>query len=213
MPPHPKQTNATRAWNSLQATSESAFNTRERMRMAVELRKNGHSWQSIADTVGCSRPYAEKLVKKALNAIIEKPTQELIALELERLDAVLLPAFRAATSTDEQGNPIYNKDAIDSVLKIMERRAKFVGLDKPTKTQIQANVNTNPTVSIYLPDNGRGDAPVTIDNATQQIEHPAIDIIRKGMLEFDEGEPEENFDDLGDPGNPYDDYDEDEQYQ
>jgi hypothetical protein len=203
------QTAATVAHNALRATSESAWDTRHRMAAAVELRKQGYSMQSIADTLGCSRSYAEKLIKKAFNNIIEKPTKELLEMELQRLDALLVPAFAAATATDpETGTPIFNKDAIDSVLKIMERRAKFCGLDKPVKTKVEATVSTNPTVSIYLPDNGRGDAPVTIDNESQQIEHPAIEIIRQGIMELDEGDPEPDLSDLGDP--MYDE--EDEQY-
>ena len=49
-------------------------------------------------------------------------------LELERLDKLWFAMYRQAT----QGN----QGAVDRCIRIMERRAKLLGLDAPTKTEL-----------------------------------------------------------------------------
>jgi hypothetical protein len=49
-------------------------------------------------------------------------------LELTRLDAMLLPLWRRVQAGEEK--------AIDRALRIMERRARLLGLDAPTRGEL-----------------------------------------------------------------------------
>ena len=169
------------ARNREEQTQASVFETRQKMVQAANLRKQGHSYPYISTTLGCSRSYAEKLVRKALKEIISDTFEELLKLELMRLDELFQPAFQAATQLDGQGNPIFNKEATETALKLMERRARFLGLDKPVKTELNANLNmSDSNVQYYIPDNGRGlPAGLIIENGeiiTEQVVEEVIDL-------------------------------------
>lgn len=118
------------------------------------------TWCEIAELVGHSHPYVKKLYQTALDNIIQAPAEETLKMELERLDAMYSEAIKILKSfhpvvnagrvikdivIDEDGNPIIQDGklvmvrlsdsgpklaAIDRALKIMERRAKYLGIDK-----------------------------------------------------------------------------------
>lgn len=105
---------------------------------AVELRKLGFTYQKIADQMGISRTAAHKLVTKALIDIRERTnesTEELRTLELIRLDEYQL---RVAQEIQKSGKPL---PAIDRALRIMERRAKILGLDAPAQFAVSSTIN------------------------------------------------------------------------
>lgn len=93
---------------------------------ALELRKAGVSYQRIAETLGYKDASgAWRAVKSALKKTLQEPAAELRTLEVERLDA-MLSAIWASVKQGQYG-------AQDRALKIMERRAKLLGLDAPVK--------------------------------------------------------------------------------
>jgi len=95
---------------------------------ALELRKGGASYQQIAQALGYSGPSgAFKAVETALKESKREAGEELRTLELERLDS----AFLAIWTYVKNGH----LGAMDRMLRIMERRARLLGLDKPTKVQ------------------------------------------------------------------------------
>jgi hypothetical protein len=101
----------------------------DRKLQALELRKAAVSYQQIADQLGYrSASGAFNAVKAALKATLREPANELRDLEVARLDAMLLPLWRRVQSGDEK--------AVDRVLRIMERRARLLGLDAPTRGEI-----------------------------------------------------------------------------
>jgi hypothetical protein len=101
----------------------------ERKLRALELRKAAVPYQQIADELGYrSASGAFNAVKAALKATLREPAEELRELELARLDAMLLPLWRRVQRGDEK--------AIDRALRIMERRARLLGLDAPTRGQL-----------------------------------------------------------------------------
>lgn len=107
-------------------TSPQRIHAWERQREALELRKTGMSFQLIADKLGYATAQgAYAAVKVALQKTLREPAEELRTMELERLDALLTATWLAA----ERGVP----QAVDRVLKIMERRAAYLGLDAPKK--------------------------------------------------------------------------------
>lgn len=107
-------------------TSPRRITAIERQRQALELRKAGCSYRVIADQLGYANASgAIKAVAKALRASVQEPAAELRTLELERLDSLL----RALWPQAIKGNTA----AVDRVLKIMDRRAGYLGLDAPAR--------------------------------------------------------------------------------
>lgn len=93
---------------------------------ALQLRISGASYRQIARTLGMSVSNAHLLVTEGLNELRsqnEELTEELRRVELARLDAMLLALWER------------RKEArvADSILRIMERRSKLLGLDAPMK--------------------------------------------------------------------------------
>jgi Sigma-70, region 4. len=103
----------------------------ERQRLALTLRASGATYREIARQLDISISTANKYVQSALaeaRAGVVETAEDALAIELERLDNMLLsiaPQLRRG-----------NLNAIDRALKIMERRAKLLGLDKPARQEI-----------------------------------------------------------------------------
>lgn len=105
----------------------------ERMAKALELRRQGMGLADIAKELGfkdASGVYYA--IQRALKKIIQEPAEAVRKLELERLDKMLLGLWPQATKGQWQ--------AVDRVLSIMERRAKLLGLDAPTKIDITQHI-------------------------------------------------------------------------
>lgn len=118
---------------------------------AAQLRANGLTYQAIADQLNYShRDLARRAVERALAATVREPADELRQLELIRLDALWVEAVKVMTTEhltvnngrviEVDGVPLKDDaptlQAIDRLLKIMERRAKLVGLDSAAKVEV-----------------------------------------------------------------------------
>lgn len=99
---------------------------------ALEYRLKGAGYAQIGQWMKCSTAYAARLVEAAITEIPKEPAEKVIAMELNRLD-VMLFALDAAVSNGEQ-------TAIQTALRIMDRRARYLGLDAPAKTEVSGNV-------------------------------------------------------------------------
>ena len=119
----------------------------ERQRHALELRRAGATYDQIAQGLGLAhRSNARKDVEAALLAIIEEPATEVLKLELDRLDSLLRAIWPAAVKkipvVVQQGDEeeivgLIDRQGpmIDRVLRLMERRARYLGLDKPIRVK------------------------------------------------------------------------------
>jgi hypothetical protein len=93
----------------------------EKAKQALELRRAGWSYDDIAEEVGyANRSVAYKAVKRAIAAITRESATELLELELTRLDDMFSGLYEAARAGDNF--------SVDRALKIMEQRAKLLGL-------------------------------------------------------------------------------------
>lgn len=100
----------------------------ERKRLAFELRKAGASYEEIGRSLGCSKQAAHAMVHKTLaelRARTDEIAEDVRSMELHRLDALLKGLWPAAS----KGAPI----PVEKALKVMERRARMLGLDMPEK--------------------------------------------------------------------------------
>jgi len=99
---------------------------RQREIESLELRKAGLTYRQIGERLGITEQGAHAAVMRALRRLNERITEaaeEVRRLELERLDRLLLALWPQAAKG--------NQGAVDRVLRIMERRARLLGLDAP----------------------------------------------------------------------------------
>ena len=108
-------------------------------RTAVDMRAKGHTYQQIADACGVSMSAAYKAVCTYLEqtrAIAREAAEDVKRIELDRLDRMLAAVAPKAEDGDLQ--------AVQTAIKLQERRAKLLGLDAPaeTKSTIDAHPDT-----------------------------------------------------------------------
>lgn len=84
----------------------------ERRAQALELRKAGATIPQIAAKLGVAKSTAHDDVMKSIAALTREPAKAVLALELERLDAMLMGLWNSA-----RGGDVFS---IDRVLKIMD---------------------------------------------------------------------------------------------
>lgn len=126
--------------------------TVKRDAQAAALRAKSWTYQQIGDHLGITRQSAHEAVQRALRDTLAEPAADVRALELERLDAL----YAAALAVLEREHIVAQKgavvmyrrkpllddapklSAIDRLLRIQERRARLLGLDAPTRQQVEA---------------------------------------------------------------------------
>lgn len=104
----------------------------EKRKQALQLALAGVDYQTIADTVGYnSRQAAHKAVKSAIDMTIKPMAEDVKQMQLARLDKMLTAIWSQVTKG--------NLSAIDRAIKLEERRARLMGADAPTKTDVTSN--------------------------------------------------------------------------
>lgn len=103
----------------------------ERREKALEARKAGFTYQAIGDSLGISRQAAHKSVMEALRIINDKiaeAAEEVRTIELERVDALFKIAYQQALKG--------RRGAIADCIRLMDRRAKYLGLDAKRELEV-----------------------------------------------------------------------------
>jgi hypothetical protein len=98
---------------------------------AVQLRREGRSCAEIGKQLGCSQSTAWEAINRwlvAKRADIKEAADDVREMELARMDEMMAGIYPTALQGDMQ--------AIDRVLRIMERRAKLLGIDAPTRQEV-----------------------------------------------------------------------------
>jgi len=96
---------------------------------AFELRKAGMAYADIGQQIGLTKQRAHQIVTKHIADLLKRTGEDVEAvmrLELDRLDRMALGVWRKASAGDEK--------AIGAMVRIMDRRSKYLGLDAPVKT-------------------------------------------------------------------------------
>jgi len=112
-------------------TAAQRLNAAERVAKIWELRKSGLAYDQIAKRLGVSKGTVSKDLTKALGELLAnnvEGAEEVRALELERLD-VALAAIWPKVKKGLLG-------AVDRLVSIQARRAKLLGLDAPTRSEV-----------------------------------------------------------------------------
>ena len=96
----------------------------------LKLRRGGLTWDLIAQRVGYSNASgAYQAYQKSLSRVVAEDVNAIRELETERLDLAQSAIWGKVLQGD---NP-----SIANLLRIMERRAKLLGLDQPTRIQAE----------------------------------------------------------------------------
>jgi hypothetical protein len=117
----------------------------------VKLRRGGLTWDLIAERVGYKYPAAaQQAYMRAAARVVQDDIETIRRVEAERLDIAQSAIWGGVLSG--------NLPAVQTLIKIQERRARLLGLDQPTR--IQAEVMT------YDPDDVRATLATIIANAS-----------------------------------------------
>lgn len=95
---------------------------------ALDLRLAGASYRAIGETLHISHTQAQRDVSMMLHELASEPANKVREAELGRLDRLLLAHWPKAILGDHK--------ATGTVLSIMDRRAKLLGLDAPQRIDI-----------------------------------------------------------------------------
>jgi hypothetical protein len=101
----------------------------DKEREIVELRTEGYVWREIAEQVGMSTAGVYKAYNRAMTRVIAPSIEEHRELELDRLDILQRTYWQPAVNG--------NLRAADYVLRVIDKRAKLLGLDAPLKVQAE----------------------------------------------------------------------------
>lgn len=96
---------------------------RRRQVEALRLRSTGLTYEQIGQHLGYSTRGAWGAVQKALDSERRELALQVLELELVRLDELMIRPYAHAIQGDTR--------AIGTVLNIMDRRIKLLGLDRP----------------------------------------------------------------------------------
>lgn len=109
---------------------------RAREAQCISLRKEGLSYRLISQQVGITEQGVMKAIRRVMTRVAAQTgadVEDIKSIELERLDDMHAAIFPDAKSG--------NLKAVDRVLKIMERRSAYLGLDAPRK--LEADIHTD----------------------------------------------------------------------
>lgn len=106
----------------------------DKERQVLELRRAGATYDDIARTVGYADPSgAYTAFRRALKrTLLDAGSEEIREAELDRLDRMQRALWNKVTTGDV--------NAINTVLRIMHRRAQYLGLDSPIKQEIKVDI-------------------------------------------------------------------------
>lgn len=112
----------------------------ERRQKALELRKMGAATTQIAAALGVTPAVAHRDIQLALTDLRSEAAEDIRKLELERLDVVILSFWNRMRNGEAR--------AAEVILKAMQRRAMYLGLDVPDGMQMATLEQNRPRIMI-----------------------------------------------------------------
>lgn len=114
--------------------------TAQRRSQALELRAMGMTYEVIAERLKySSRQHAHRDIQTALEDLVDAPAKELLAEELSRLERLLQGVWADARKGDAA--------KVGVVLRILEARAKYLGLYAPDRVSAEVSINDPASVA------------------------------------------------------------------
>jgi hypothetical protein len=106
----------------------------DKERQVIELRRAGATFDDIARAIGFKHPSgAQQAYARALKRVlVEAGAEEVRVMELDRLDRLQRSVWPQALAGDI--------NSVNTVLRIMHRRAQYLGLDAPIKQEVRVDI-------------------------------------------------------------------------
>lgn len=104
----------------------------QRDQQALTLRQQGLAYPAIARAMGCSLSTAYAAVLRGLQRLeadLQERAADVRRMELQRLDVALAAIMPQVEAGEDR--------AVATMLRIMDRRARYLGLDEPERTEVQ----------------------------------------------------------------------------
>jgi hypothetical protein len=120
---------------------------------ALQLRKSGKTYKQIGDSLGIDRGNAWKLVDfelKKLRTEVRETAKDVLDIEVSRLEEIIEACWEKM-----KGGSVPHAQTI---LRVMERKAKMMGLDAPLKVEGKMSFRTDAEL---LADAERLGVPIT----------------------------------------------------
>jgi hypothetical protein len=118
-------------------TRKSSPEVYAKQQRALELRTAGLSYPQIAREMKCALSTAHGYVNDALLETLREPADRVRELELERLDIMIRSLWGSVLS----GSPSEKRNAVDRVVALMDRRARYLGLDAPVRRIVEVTTH------------------------------------------------------------------------
>lgn len=104
------------------AKARRKFERAEKQRLCLDMRRAGVRSDVIAERLAVSKATVNRWIKDALDSAVAERADDVLRLELERLDEMQVGHWRSARKGDVK--------ATATVLRIMERRARLLRLEQ-----------------------------------------------------------------------------------
>lgn len=144
----------------------------ERRAIALELRKGGCSYRAIAEALQVNVHTAYDDVQAELLELRQHTTDDAEAvksIELERCDTMLQGLEAGIKAGDPQ--------SVNAAIRVMERRARLLGLDAPEKHAFMGALVTAEQAATMSEADIQARVDALIAQATQMIAPPALEIL------------------------------------
>jgi hypothetical protein len=113
-----------------QTAAEKAAELEAKEAKVLELRRAGFTFQRIAEEVGYATPSgAQRALERIMTRNVPQAPEEFRWQELDRLDRMQVALWPRAMKGDDR--------AIGTIVRLMERRARLVGIDAPQRIQAE----------------------------------------------------------------------------
>lgn len=142
--------------NRTAATGQRRIENLEQARQVFELRKAGLTYGEIEQQFGIPISTAHGMVKREMKRRredLENLVEDYRALELERIDRLWRPLWRFITNA---GNAVERRhlEAIDRMVRLSQRRAALLGLDKEPDGATPPILLNPPEIHVHFEDGG-----------------------------------------------------------
>jgi hypothetical protein len=115
---------------AVQTPEEKAAELEAKELKVLELRRAGLTFQRIAEEVGYATPSgAQRALERIMTRNVPQAPDEFRWQELDRLDRMQVALWPRAMKGDDR--------AIGTIVRLMERRARLVGIDAPQRIQAE----------------------------------------------------------------------------
>lgn len=141
---------------------------RQREVQAIQLRRAGATFDQIAEQIGTTATNAYRIVQRYLDRVSNQfmpVARDVLTMELERCDELLV-RHNAELSVLQEGDTEGLQRITNGILKILDRRARYLGLNKD-----------NPLVNVSV-DNRKTTNNVDITIGEKQVREVVLPILK-----------------------------------